>query len=188
MHKWLLVALTMFGCGKAKAVPKGPEQDLVAELGNALAADPRKVTALWDVEIRQQVDLFEDITRAPGTERVKMLEAAQPRLGEAAALDTLRAEVSGELFAAFRVALVKGGCVWGPPAPGDLELYTSKHELPKPKPEMGQHIGQFLFDLQRQIGYITSGRVTCPDGTSAWVQLVKRKGGGNSLRILRVGK
>ena len=52
----------------------------------------------------------------------------------------------------------------------DIDIYTNKHTLPEPKPEMGQHIGQFLFDLRQETGYVTSGRVSCRDGTTAWMQ------------------
>jgi hypothetical protein len=161
----------------------GPEQVFLATLGQTLAQSPDQAVALYDLDLRQRADLFEEIKQAPGGERLKILEAAKPRLSDPAALDTLRLEARGELMRGkLPAALVRGDCAWGVLDKGDF----GRNEIPEPKPEMGKQIGLFLFELRREVGYITSGRVRCGDGTTAFVQLVKRKGEGKPLRLLRI--
>jgi hypothetical protein len=183
------VALVLLGaaaCSRKPALPTGPEQDVVRELASHLAAGPGGAVELYDLELRQRADLFEEITRAGGDERVRILTAARPRLGEPAALETLRAEVRSELGRTdAAAALAKGDCAWGAPSSQDVDLYAA-HDLPKPKPEMGPEIGMFLYQLSREIGYMTKGRVSCPGGASIWLQLAKRRGEGKPLRIVRI--
>src|SRR5436309_4727106 len=117
MRNWILVA-TLAGCtgSKAPVMQKGPEQDIVNKLANAVTDEPRKAVDLYDVELRQRLDLFEEVTRAPGEQRLKLFEAAQPRIGEAAALDTLRTELGSEIHRGdFAKSLVRGNCAWGLP-------------------------------------------------------------------------
>ena len=184
MRRLIVTALLVAGCAR-EAAPRGPEQELIARLGLLVTQGAEAVATLYDLEIRQKADLFDEIARAPGPDRLKILEAARPRLGEEAALGTLRAEIASEIGAPLRTALARGGCSYGPALPADVTRYAH-FELPRPTPEMGPRIGQFLFDLHREIGYITSGRVSCPGGASAWLQLVKRKGRQEPLRILRI--
>jgi hypothetical protein len=167
-----LILASLIACER-KPPPAGPEQAFLSTLGQALAQSQEKAVALYDLEIRQRADLFEEIKQAAGGERLKILEAAKPRLADPAALDTLRLEVQGEMMR---------GKAWGVLDKSDF----GRNEIPEPKPEMGQQIGLFLFELRKQVGYITSGRVRCGDGSTAFFQLVKRKGEGKPLALLRI--
>ena len=191
MHRWMpgatvVVALVSCTGHKGPVIVPGPEQDVVQKLALAITDQPRRAVDLYDVELRQKPDVYEDVTRAPGEQRLKLFEAAQPRIGDVAALDMLRAELTSELLRGeFAKSLVGGKCAWGLPSAQDGDLYAG-HEIPQPKPEMGQKIGMFVFELNKDIAVMTKGRVQCPGGTSAWVQLVKRKGANAPLKILRI--
>jgi len=181
-------AVMLVGCSSNKGpkIVPGPEQDMVQKLGSAVTDQPRKAVDLYDVELRQRLDVYEDVTRASGEQRLKVFEASQPRIGEAAALDMLRAELATEILRGeFAKSLVRGNCAWGLPSAQDGDLYLA-HEIPQPKPEMGPKIGMFVFELNKDIAFTTKGRVQCPGGTSAWMQLVKRKGTNAPLKILRI--
>ena len=187
MPRWMVV-VALVGCtgNKGPAIVPGPEQDVVSHLAAALLDQPRKAVELYDLELRQKIDLYEEVTRAPGEQRLKLFEAAQPRMGDAAALDTLRAELGSEVLRGdFPKSLLGGKCAWGLPSAQDGDLYAS-HEIPQPKPEMGPKIGMFVFELNKEVAFVAKGRVTCPGGTSAWMQLVKRKGANAPLKILRI--
>src|SRR5262245_15120442 len=130
MRRWVLAA-ALVGCGsKGPVIQPGPEQDIVSRLATAITDQPRKAVELYDVELRQKLDVYEDVTRAPGEQRLKLFEAAQPRIGEAAALDTLRAELGSEIHRGeFAKSLVSGKCAWGLPSAQDGDLYVG-HEIP----------------------------------------------------------
>jgi hypothetical protein len=176
--------LALAACRSAAPPPAGREHDLVSRLAVAVL-EPQRLADLFDLELRQRADLFAEITAAPGPERLRVLEAARPRMGDTAALETLRAEATAELRTPLRQALAGKTCRFGPPAPEDVNRYD-RFDLPEPKPEMGPHVGQFLFDLRKEIGYITKGRITCAGGVSAFAQLVKRRGADKPLKILRI--
>jgi hypothetical protein len=186
MRNWM-VALVLIGCGKkGPVIIAGPEQDVVSHLAAAITDQPRKAVELYDLELRQKIDLYQEVTAAPGEQRLKLFETAQPRIGDVAALDTLRAELSSELLRGeFAKSLIGNKCAWGLPSQQDGDLYAN-YELPQAKPEMGQKIGMFVFELNKDITVVTKGRVSCPGGVSAWMQLVKRKGPNAQLKILRI--
>src|SRR5262245_11538341 len=130
MRRWIwMAALVSCSSNKGPVIQKGPEQDLVAMLAIAITDQPRKAVELYDVELRQKLDVYEDVTRAPGDQRLKLFEAAQPRIGEAAALETVRAELGSEIRRGeFAKSLVSGKCAWGLPSAQDGDLYAS-HEI-----------------------------------------------------------
>src|SRR5262249_61900481 len=96
----VMVVVALVACSKGPVKHAGPEQDIIDKLAVAVTDEPRKAVDLYDVELRQRIDVYEEVTRAPGEQRVKLLEAAMPRVGDGAALDTLRAELA---------AAVRGG-------------------------------------------------------------------------------
>ena len=170
---------TLLGCGKSVAPPPPAAQELIVAARKA----PNASAELYDLELRQRVDLFEEIRQAPGVDRLKILETGELLLGDKPSLETLRTLLRGELSADRAAMLLRTDCEWGAPDPQDL----GRFELPEPKAEMGQKVGQFLFDTRKEIGFIVPYRIRCKDGTGLWLQLVKRKGEGKPVRLLRVG-
>src|SRR5262245_34014326 len=93
----VMVVVALVACSKGPVKHARAQQAIIDKLAVAVTDEPRKAVDLYDVERRQRIDVYEEVTRAPGEQRVKLLEAAMPRVGDGAALDTLRAELASEI-------------------------------------------------------------------------------------------
>jgi hypothetical protein len=181
------------GCQKQRGPNTNqPEDKLLYAWGQALAAGDRDAALkFYDLELRQKLE-FWDKTLRPLNDPAKQgaqLAAALPRLGDAAALDTVGGEawdeVKGELWAQ---ELSDGKCVSGAPSKDDV----GRGVIPKERKEMGQELGMWVFDLRNGIGWAPAFRVNCPKEGSFWIQMAKRKTVDPNmeppLKIVRVGR
>ena len=180
--------------GKPKPNTGNPEDKVLFDLGQALAANDKKTAlTLYDLEFRQRMDLWDQTLKSVQNQdkQAELLKANEPRLGDAAALVTTGseawAEVQGQPWAE---ELASGKCVSGPPSKDDLGRGVVPKEDPK---KMNQDVGAFVFNLRTMVNWSPVFRVNCPKGgTTFWVQLAQRKKTDPAqeppLRIVRIMK
>lgn len=187
-----VLLLLATGCKKAPAPHTDQPQDrLLFDWGQALASgDKQAAMAFYDLDLRQRLDFWNKEMK-PLNNPIKQLElltANRARLGEKAALETVGDEAWKELGGeAWAKELAEGQCASGLPSPSDARPSVA----PVPVKAMGQDLGQWAFDLQRDVAWAPAFRVSCPSGASFWVQMVKRhRATGEAvdppLKLLRV--
>jgi hypothetical protein len=182
------------GCRKARGPNTSqPEDQLLFEWGGVVASgDREEALKLYDLELRQKLQFWDSDMRPLNdpNKQMTVLQAALPRLGEAAALTTVGAEAWNEVKdQPWIKEVAEGKCVSGVPSKDDI----GRGVVPKERKEMGQELGMWVFELRNAIGWAPAFRVNCPSGESFWVQMARRKkidpnGAELPLKIIRVGR
>jgi hypothetical protein len=152
-----------------------PEDKVLFDFAQALSAGDRTAAMLYyDLPLRQKLELWDKNLRAlpQPAEQLKVLQANTPRLGEAAALDTVGREAWDEVKdSPWAAELAEGKCVSGAPSKDDI----GRGIVPKERKEMGPELGAWVYDLRTSIHWSPAFRVNCPKSGSFWVQLAQRK-------------
>jgi hypothetical protein len=189
----LVAAIAAGGCSKTRGPNTTSAEDkLLFDWAQPLASGDREAAMkFWDLEVRQRLELWDKQLKPLNDpqKQADILAAALPRIGDAAALQTVGREAWDEVKdGPWHEELADGKCTTAPPDKDDI----GRGVLPKERKEMPQELGMWVFETRTQVHWAPAFRVRCPSGESFWVQMAQRKRTDASseapLKIVRVAK